>query len=217
MTNSDDELEELVRMASSININIGTLDEAFIERAMLAAQLAKKYNKPMTLDPVGAGATKIRTKTAIDLMPYASIIKGNSSEIMALTSERAHTKGVESTNTTTDAKKIAIDLARAHKCTIIVSGPIDFITDGTKQMDVPYGNPLMTLVTGMGCAMAATVAAFQAVIHDAFEASCIGVHYFSMCGELAAQNVTSPGTFRMSFIDHLHQADREKMRALYAQ
>lgn len=215
MTNSHDELEELVVKSSSITVNIGTVDNIFMERCMIISYFAKRYNKPIILDPVGAGATKIRTDSAINMLPYASIIKGNASEIMALTGKSIRTKGVASCHTTEEARDIAIDLAKIHNCTIVVSGKMDFITDGIRQAEIPYGASLMTLVTGMGCALSAIIAAFSAVTDDAFEASCIGVHYFCMCGELAAKTSAHPGSFRVSVIDHLHEANWDKLRALY--
>ena len=82
MTKSDKELEELVKIASSININIGTLTDDFIKQCYKAAILAKKYNRPIVLDPVGSGASTIRTETARGLVEYADIIRGNASEII---------------------------------------------------------------------------------------------------------------------------------------
>lgn len=215
MSTCQEELEELVAMAMAININIGTLDNAFIEKSLMAAELAQKYQKPLILDPVGAGATRIRTKTARDLIPFATIVRGNASEIIALSGISSNTKGVESVNTTDDAKNAAIALANFHQCTIVVSGAIDFITDKTSTTEVAYGSELMPLVTGMGCAMTAIISAFRAVVNDSFEASNLATHYFNLCGELTALNDRHPASFQAHFIDHLHAADFDKIKMLY--
>jgi len=214
MTTSDDELEELVQLASSININIGTLDEPFIKRCYLAATLAKQYQKPLILDPVGAGASLIRTKTASQLIEYASIVRGNASEIIALANQVGKTLGVESTNTKIEAQDIAIKLANRYGVTIVVSGSIDFITDGKRNSEIPFGSSLMPLVTGMGCTLTSVIAAFKNTSDDSFESSVLATLYFGLCGQLTEKQVRHPGQFRTTFIDNLHKADFEKMREI---
>lgn len=210
------EMEELVALCSAININIGTLDQSFIERTEAILALAQKYHKPIVFDPVGAGATQIRTAISQKLLPHAAIIRGNASEIIALGGAVSRTKGVESVHSTDDAKQVALDLALQYKSTVMVSGPVDFITDGgARQLQVPYGTSLMSLVTGMGCALTAVIAAFRAVNDDSFEAGTIAAHYFAICGEQAAKNTPHPGTFRMHFIDRLHAADYKSIRAMH--
>jgi hydroxyethylthiazole kinase len=191
------------------------LDASFITLSKKAMDLANEHNKPIVLDPVGAGATKIRTETAKDIAPLSTIIRGNASEIMALGKKSYSTKGVESAHKTDDAKEIANSLALKHKTTVIVSGAVDFVTDGIRSLQVAYGSPLMQLVTGMGCSVTAVIAAFKTVVDDPFEASLIGVHYFTLCGEIAALKNKHPGGFRSDFIDQLHLADFEMMSAIY--
>lgn len=209
------ELEELVRIATTININIGTLDDAFIENSINTVKFAKKYNKPIILDPVGAGATKIRTKHAQDLANSADIIRSNASEIIAVAGIQQNTKGVESTNSLIDAKNIAIKLAQNLECVIVVTGPIDFITDGTRNAYVPYGSNLMPLVTGMGCILTAVISAFRTIINDPFNACVLATHYCALCGQLAASTSNHPGAFRTNFIDNIHEADFYNMRKIY--
>lgn len=217
MTVCNEELEELIQIASCININIGTLDTVFIERCELAATLAHQYHKPFVLDPVGAGASKIRTKTARYLMTQASIVKGNASEIMALAKTDNKTLGVESTNTTDEAKASALSLSRMNGSTFVVSGPVDFITDGTRKAEISYGSSLMPLVTGMGCTLSAVISAFRGVESDDFEASVLATHYFTLCGELTAKTTKNPSSFCTNFIDNLHAADFKKLREIYAE
>ena len=214
ITQCDDELEELIIMASSISINIGTLDKAFILRCNKALALAKKYNKPVILDPVGAGASAIRTKTAKTYIKHTNIIKGNASEIIAL-DKNSRTLGVESIHSTDQAKDIASLLASQYNCVVIVSGPKDFITDGKREVEISFGSPLMQFVTGMGCSLAAAVSAFRSVIDDPFESAKIATTYFGICGQLAAINHNSPSSFKTDFLDQLYKADFVKMRQIY--
>lgn len=207
MSVCEDEIEELVSLCSALYINIGTLDASFITLARKAVALAAQYHKPLVFDPVGAGATKIRTQTARYIAPFATIIRGNASEIMALGEIAGNTKGVESTHTTDDAKEIASFIAGKHKTTVVVSGAVDFVTDGVRSSQVAYGSPLMQLVTGMGCAMTAVIAAFKAVVNDPFEAGIMGAYYFARCGEQAALNNQHPDSFKNAFLDQLHKVD----------
>jgi len=211
MTQDAEELEELIFISQAININIGTLDHAFLERAKHALTQTNTLAKPIILDPVGAGATRLRTRAAKTLANGADIIRGNASEIMALVDNAHQTLGVESTHNVSDAKQSARTLANQHQCTVVVSGAEDFITDGSKDHALTFGSPLMPLVTGMGCALTAVIAAFRAVISSPYEAACIGTNYFSLCGSLAAKKGDKPGSFRTLFIDELYTADIQAM------
>jgi len=206
MTSYDEELEELIQISSCINVNIGTLDKTFILRCQKAILLAKQYQKPIVFDPVGAGASLIRTKTAKDLIKHADIVKGNASEIISLYHANSKSLGVESIHSTSDAKKAARKLAKIFGITVIVSGPIDFITDTTKETEIPFGSALMPLVTGMGCTLTAIIAAFRSVSNDSFLSASIAANYYGLCGKLAEKSTQSPGTFRTIFLDTLYAA-----------
>ena len=214
MSQDTRELEELVRMSHAVNINIGTLDREFMERALTTAQLAQKYKKPVILDPVGAGATYTRTTSSRILMDFADIVRGNASEIMALLEAINKTFGVESTHQMSDATPSAMILARNHQCTVVVSGELDLITDGQQQEILAFGSPLMSLITGMGCTLTAVIAAFKGVIASSYEAARLATAYFSLCGSLAADKTDKPGSFRTLFIDELYSADFAAMRGI---
>jgi hydroxyethylthiazole kinase len=166
------------------------------------------------LDPVGAGASWLRTQCAKDLMQEATIIRGNATEIIAISKEEDSFKtlGVEAVHDVSDAKKIAETLAKKLNCTIVISGKEDFITTGSQQTSLHFGSALMPLITGMGCTLTAVIAAFKAVIPNAFEAAEIATAYFGLCGNLAAKKTQKPGTFRAFFIDELYAADFTTMK-----
>ena len=216
MTLCNEELEELVICADAVTINLGTLDNDFTQKTLRIAELAKHLKKPIILDPVGAGATRIRTETAKNLMHSSSIIRGNASEIIALSGGKSLTKGVESYNTIGEAKIIAAELATELNCCIIVSGAVDFVTEGinARESSIAYGSPIMKYVTGMGCAMTSIVAAFAAGKEDFFESSQMATYYVGLCGELAAQNTQFPGSFRTEFLNTLYKADFDKMHLM---
>jgi hydroxyethylthiazole kinase len=208
------EIEELIKISSALYLNIGTLDYPFIEKCQIAANLAQQYNKPIILDPVGAGASLVRTKTAKDLMMFADIIRGNASEIIALLEKESRTLGVESTHSVDNAKDTACSIAKSLQCTVVISGEIDFIVDEFKHKCLKFGSSVMPLITGMGCSLTAVIAAFRAVTSDSFSSAMLATSYFGLCGNLTHLKTNKPGTFRLNFIDELYSPDFEKMKEL---
>ena len=207
MTVCEDEIAELVKIAACVNINIGTLDADFVKRSEKIITFAKQYKKPVIFDPVGAGATAIRTRVARQFLDSVDIIKGNASEIMALVGANTKPYGVETANTIDDAREYACILAQKHKITVAVSGAVDFITDGVREATVPFGSPLMTQVTGMGCVLGAIIAAFRAVINNNFLGAKYAMQYFALCGEFAATVANKPAALQSAFIDALYAAN----------
>lgn len=215
MSGCEDEISELVKMASVLYINIGTLDQNFIGLAKKAIEIAKEQSKPIIFDPVGSGATTIRTEISKYIVPFANCIRGNSSEIISLEGNSHATYGVDANNTTDEAASIAKRLSLQNNAVVIVSGPVDFITDGNKSISVPFGSLLMQMVTGMGCSLTAVIAAFGSLTEDHFESAVIAAHYFAICGEIASKKHQSIGTFKVAFLDQLHNPDFALMRDLY--
>lgn len=216
MSNSDQELEELIKIASSVYLNLGTLDAALIERCHQASALAQTYNKPLILDPVGSGASLIRTQTAKQLLPYVNIVRGNASEIIALTQTKSQTLGVEANHSTLMAKDSARILSQEYGCTVVVSGAIDFITDSQAEKNIPFGSPFMPLVTGMGCALTAVIAALSTVSDSRFECATLGTLYYALCGQQAQEITHKPGSFKTAFIDALYEPDFKLWEQWYA-
>lgn len=211
MSLEDGELEELVAISQALYINMGTLNMAFIERINKACGIAALHNKPMILDPVGAGASQIRTLTARSLAPKAAIIRGNASEIIAITTNGGISKGVEALHSVDAAHAAAMSLAEQTSAVVVVSGAVDLITDGRQYSHVPYGSPLMPLVTGMGCTLTAIIAAFAALDPHFYEAAAAATTYVGLCGQAAHRFAKAPASFQMAFIDALYQMPLEEM------
>ena len=206
------ELPELIDISNSLNVNIGTLNDEFVKNVTLACQYAKQTNKPITLDPVGSGATKIRTKLAKDLLEYCSIVKGNASEIKSLLEVNIVTRGVETTHQSIQALDAAKALSEHYNNIVVISGEDDFIIKNDQYEKLSFGSNLMPLVVGMGCSLAAVIAAFSAVNDDCFKAAKLATAYFTLCGNVAMEESKSPGSFRTSFIDQLYCGDFDKMQ-----
>lgn len=213
MSVCNEEIEELVKISSAINLNIGTLDNEFINRCYQVINFAKKHNKPIIFDPVGSGASNIRTTTSREIYKNADIIKGNPSEIISLI-ENSKSLGVESIHNLNDAKDIANYIAKDNNSVVAISGKIDFITDGKQSFQNKYGSPIMQNITGMGCCLAAVIAAFRAVSNNSFESTKYAIEYFSICGSIAEQESSQPGTFKIKFLDNLYSPNFNLIKSL---
>lgn len=208
------EMEEMTSIAGALVINIGTLDEAWIDSMLTAGKIMHKSSGIVVLDPVGAGATSYRTKTAWKIIDecHPNIIRGNASEIMALLNADIKSKGVDSSCCSDDAVDSAIKLAHRTGATVVVSGEIDYITDGDRVETIRNGSNIMPLVTAMGCTASSMIGAFSAVNKDdLFGASLYAMAVMGVAGEIAAKKSVGPGTLLTNFIDTLYTITEEQL------
>jgi hydroxyethylthiazole kinase len=206
MAHAEEEVKEMVNIASALVINIGTLSKQWIYSMFKAIREAKKKGIPVILDPVGVGATSYRTWTARELINEESpaIIRGNASEIMALHDDKTVTKGVDSAASSENAMAIAQQLSEKYDCVVCVSGSIDYIIEGKKIIKIGNGHPLMTRVTGLGCTATALCGAFAAVENNYFAATVKAMAVMGIVGEIAAEAAAGPGSMQMHFLDNLY-------------
>lgn len=216
MAHAMEEVEDMVSIAGALVVNIGTLSPAWVEAMKRAMYTANALNKPIILDPVGAGATAYRNQVLSELLATAppTIIRGNASEILALAGANIKTKGVDSTASSTDSLDAAKALSGEFDCVVSVSGAADVIVSGDRIAFVDNGVPLMTRVTGMGCSASAIAGAFAASVSDPFEAAVSAAVTMGVCGELAYQKSKLPGSFQIAFLDALSEiSSQELMKA----
>ena len=204
-----EEMEEIVGIASSLTVNIGCLDRHEIEGMEIAAATAHSLGKPWVLDPVGAGASNIRTQTALALIraSHPTVIRGNASEIMCLAGEQITSRGVDTSALSSDAVEGAKALALSSGAIVSVSGPVDYITDGTTVLSIANGHPLMSRITAMGCTATVITGAFIAACDDTLEAARNAMALMGIAGERAAARCTGTGSMEMHFLDELSTFD----------
>ena len=200
------EMEEMTAIADALVINIGTLDDKWIDGMLAAGKAAKRRGTPIVLDPVGVGATSQRTQAALRIIEecHPTIIRGNASEIMALVDARVKSKGVDSSASSDDALVSAKRLAYDTGTVVVISGETDYITNGTNVHTVEGGNSIMTSVTGMGCTSTAIVGAFAAVVKDPMVAATASMAVMSLAGERAAEYSRGNGSMQINFLDELY-------------
>ncbi|WP_200974308.1 hydroxyethylthiazole kinase [Echinicola sp. 20G] len=209
------EVADMVNIAGALAVNIGTLDEFWVDSMLLAVKEANERDTPWILDPVGAGATAYRNETLTRLLSFKpNVIRGNASEIMSLAKANVQTKGVDSTHSSDDALSYGMQLAKESGAIVCISGATDFVTDGNKVVEIANGHELMGKVTGMGCTATALIAAFMAVEKDYFQATVSGMTLMGLSGEIAAKNSTGPGTLQLNFYDSLYQLEDRHVNQL---
>jgi hydroxyethylthiazole kinase len=209
MADDEGEVGEMVAHASTLVINIGTLNERTIRSMSVAGKRANELGVPVVLDPVGAGATSLRTKTADRLLKIVklAVIRGNMSEIKTLAGAAATTRGVDSTDDSSEGRDIAVSLAQKYQCTVAITGARDVITDGSRVGYIDNGHPLLAQITGTGCMATSLVGCFCGVSKDFYLASCAGIMAMGLAGEKAFKNLGPGGigTFRMNLMDAIYQ------------
>jgi hydroxyethylthiazole kinase len=140
-----------------------------------------------------------------------TVIRGNASEILALAGLGGHGRGVDADDTVASAEVAAQDLARRIGTVVAVSGPVDYVTDGTSAYRVSNGHALMPRVTALGCSLNGVIAAFL-VDQDRLGATVAALAFFGLAGERAAQDAAGPGSFQTAFLDALHALTPDDLR-----
>ena len=214
MAHAPNEVEDMVSFAGALVLNIGTLTDEWIASMIIAGKKASALGKPIILDPVGSGATALRTNSAKKIIEAAeiSVIRGNASEILSLRHEKSRTKGVDSVHAVDEAAETAKGLARELDTTLAITGPVDLVTDGKQVVRISNGHPLMGYVTGTGCTATAAIGAFLSVDADPLSAAATALAYFGLAGEVAGEKASAPGSFMIQMIDALYTITPEKLR-----
>lgn len=216
-------------VASGVLINLGTPTAEQREAMVEAATAAGAAGTPWVLDPVAIGSLPVRTALASELVQLRpTVIRGNPSEIIALAGLGAGGRGVDSTASGEDALTAARALSERFGSVVAVSGAVDIIVQGDRVARLSNGHPLLTSVTGGGCALGAVMAAFlgaaraggddgrdadgdsgdgdpsaRHTVADAFTATCAAVTTYTVAAEIAALHASGPGSFAVALLDAL--------------
>ncbi len=215
MAHAAEEVEEMVSFAKALVLNIGTLTPNWVDSMLKAGKRANELDIPIILDPVGSGATTLRTESAKRLIRELSIrvVRGNASEVLSLAHEGSHTKGVDAIHSVEEATDAALALSKELGTILAITGPVDLITDGNRVCRVSNGHELMGVVTGTGCTATAVMGAFLGIDDEPVEAAATALAYFGLAGEKGAIGARGPGTFQMALLDALFTIDERELEA----
>jgi hydroxyethylthiazole kinase len=213
MAHAPEEAAEMTLISGALVLNIGTLTTGLVEAMKISARTANEKGTPVVLDACGAGATQFRDRKSFELLEGAhiDILKGNASEIARLCGEAIRTKGVDSTRVSKNMRELAGQFARRYKCVVVVTGPEDIVTDGSRGYLVKNGHPMMGDIVGTGCMAASVIGTFAAVEKDLVAASAAGLSCFEIAAERAAKNAKGPGTFKEKLFDCVYLLDKKSV------
>ncbi len=213
MAHAKEEMADMTAIASSLVLNIGTLDEQWVEGIFAAGDSMRALGRPIIFDPVGSGATPYRTAVSRQIIEECkpTIIRGNGSEIMSLVDAEVLSKGVDSSVSSDLALEAAKALAKSSGAVVVISGQTDYITDGEVVETITNGSTMMTAVTAMGCTATVVVGAFAAVCESPFEAALYAMALMGVAGERAAEHSQAPATLQLNFLDTLYTISGEEL------
>jgi len=222
MAHAHEEMEAMASFAGALNLNIGTLTYEWIDSMLIAGKTAGARGIPIILDPVGSGATPLRTEAVKKILKEVpvTVIRGNASEVMSLFSGEFRIRGVDSLETVDAVRDGARRLAGELRKVIAVTGAVDFVTNGERAVEVHNGHPMFGRVTGTGCAATTVISCFCAVEKDPLTAGACALAYYGLAGEEAARVSQGPGSFQVALYDALFNLSEEtmmeKLRIRYA-
>jgi len=211
MAHAQEEVGEMVKAAGALVLNIGTLTPEQIESMIIAGKVANSLKIPVILDPVGAGATNLRTESALRLQEKIkiNIVRGNFAEISILAGLKGNIKGVESVGTEKNSVKVACSLARKYNQVAIITGKQDVVTDGKRVVEIDNGSPMLRTITATGCMVTSLIATFAAVEEDYLWASTGALVCFGLAGERAAVKAQGPGSFKVNLFDEIYNLNEK--------
>ena len=214
------EVEDITSISSALVINIGTLNARTIQSMIAAGQKANALQIPVILDPVGAGASKLRDQTVAELLAKVqfAVIRGNISEIKAVALGRGTTKGVDAdaadqlnesnqADVIAFAKKLSLDTGAV----IAITGKEDLITNGTDCYLIRNGHPMMSKITGSGCMLTCVIGCYLGANADPLTAASAAVCAMGLCGELAYHEAIGTASFRTALIDAMSLLTPEQL------
>ena len=224
MSDEPDDVADITTICGGLVLNIGTLNARSIEGMRVAGARASELSHPIVLDPVGAGASALRTKTAGELLDAygASVVRANMSEMKSLAGAAAATRGVDANpdDAVTDANlaesaAFACSLAARTGAVIAITGAIDIVADAEHAYAIRNGVPMMGRITGAGCMLTCIVAAYAVANPDMpTEAVVAAIACEGLAGQVAAQRMgegDGNGSFRTYLLDALFNMDGDAL------
>lgn len=226
MADDEAEVAEITSICNGLNINIGTLNTRTISSMQIAGKKANELNHPVLLDPVGTGASNLRTETAVNLVKNIkfAVIRGNISEIKTLAYGSGNTRGVDadikdSVNPDNLVESVAFakKLAENMNSVIAISGAIDIVADSNTAYVIYNGHKLMGQITGSGCMLSSLTTAYIAANpQNILQAAATAFIVMGVAGEIAASRMSSldgNSSFRNYLIDAIYNMTAEQLEA----
>lgn len=224
MSDEPDDVKDITAICGGLNINIGTLNKRSIEAMFISGKKSKEIGNIVLLDPVGAGASKLRTETAVKIMNeiIPDIIRGNISEIKTLALGSGTTKGVDAdaADTVTEENldsmiEFAKSFSKKSGAVIAITGAIDLVADDKKCYVIRNGSPAMSRITGTGCMLSGIATAYAVANPDNItDAVAAAVCLMGLAGERGVSEMKDGegnSSLRNHIIDAIYNMDADML------
>lgn len=215
MSDEIDDIFDLIKMSNALVLNIGTLNKRVVEAMLFIGKEANKLGVPIVFDPVGAGATKLRTEVSLNILNEinVSVLRGNMSEIKSLVGLDSNIKGVDSVEKMDGAEDISRLAAKKFSCVVGISGEVDVISNGESIYKILNGHKILTKVTGTGCMVTSLIGSFLGAGCDPLTSCISGYAVMGLCGEEAyKKSGNNIGTFKVKLFDEIFNLNDIKIR-----
>ena len=226
MSDEPADVADITSICGALYVNIGTLNARTIEGMEVAAARAAELGHPIVLDPVGAGASALRTATAselIDTLPI-TVIRGNMSEVKAVAGAASSTRGVDvnpddvvTDENLAESAAFARELAAKLDAIVAITGAIDIVASADRAVAIRNGVALMGKMTGAGCVLSCLVGAYvTANPASRLEAVVAAIAGEGLAGQIAASRMgelDGNGSFRTYLLDAICNMTAEQLAA----
>lgn len=226
MTNSLEDMKDLMPAAKALLINLGTIDDDKLALMEGALKLAEEHNVYTVLDPVGCQASAYRMHAARKLMKahHFTCIRGNQSEINALYAAciEEEPQPNEGSEEAQGVDGVAVDnmwetslaAAKRWQSLVVATGKVDYISNGKTVYSNRSGHVWMERSTGIGCALSGLIAAalgVHSLTEEGKNKTCythvhnLGslINWYGECGQKAAEASRGLGSFAVEFLNEL--------------
>ncbi|WP_037588581.1 hydroxyethylthiazole kinase [Stenoxybacter acetivorans] len=220
MADDINEVAEIAQLSQAVVLNIGTLNQIHISAMIEAGKAANQKQIPVILDPVGAGASHLRSDTVQILLSEIqfTVIRGNISEMLFLAGLQAQIYGVDAGKADITPKQqtlsIAQNIAKTHHCTAVITGACDIVADQIQAAFIHNGHPMMANITGTGCMSTALIGSFCGANPDLpFDSAVAALLVMGIAGEIAHKQAghLGNGSFRAALHDAVSQMTTETL------
>ncbi len=213
------EVKEITASADALLINLGNISDSRMEAMEVSFPEAVAKNIPIVIDAVGVACSELRRGFLKRLLMKREegiflVIKGNYSEILALSDENYRAEGVDAKAgiTPETVLKAGKKLSEKYGAIILASGKTDVVASGDRAIYVKNGCPELSMITGTGCMLGAICATLLAGKRD-METVAESCAVLGIAGELAASSASEnndadremvgSGTFLIRLLDNI--------------
>lgn len=212
-----DEMEDIVKISDSLSVNLGNITDSRIKSIELAVKFANKKNIPVIIDLVGVGASKLRYDFAKKLLENYkfSLIKGNGSEILAISGNDSNAKGIDvgekdkiSVENIEKFIKLSKKLCKKYQTSVLITGKTDILLDEDRYFLIENGCENLSKITATGCMLTSLISTFLSVCNP-IEASILGLLILEISGEISDTN--KPYSFFVNLMDNISEIKNDEI------